>query len=210
MSDEHRLSELRRKMQKHNHPAKGSAIKVEPIRDVSAIMAIKMQLKDQPRNACLFTLGINTAYRAGELLSLCISDVADLGIGDGLEIKQHKNNKYRRTSLNRTAYQAIQLWLDVHPKPEPSASLFLSLKGGALGVSATNHLVKRWCKDAGLQGNYGSHTLRKTWGYQQRIILATPISLLMRAFGHSSEMQTLEYLCIQPEEIGALYMELEL
>ena len=84
------------------------------------------------------------------------------------------------------------------------------MKGGALGVSATNHLVKRWCKDAGLQGNYGSHTLRKTWGYQQRILLTTPISLLMRAFGHSSEIQTLEYLCIQPEEIGALYMELEL
>ena len=58
------------KGQNPNHPTAGSTIKVEPIRDKKAISRIKKILGDQPRDLCLFTLGINTAYRANELLSL--------------------------------------------------------------------------------------------------------------------------------------------
>lgn len=36
------------------------------------------------------------------------------------------------------------------------------------------------------------------------------VPLLMRAYGHSSEAQTLEYLCIQPKEINELYLQMEL
>lgn len=198
--------------QKHNHPAKGSAIKVEPIRDKNTIMMIKKNLQNQPRNLCLFTLGINTAYRAGELLSLRVSDVADVQVGESLEIKQSKTNEYRRATLNRTAYHALQSWLKVHPDLSPDAPLFVSARGGVISVSYVSQLVKRWCKDAGLTGNYASHTLRKTWGYQQRMEHGGEgiVPLLMRAFGHSSEAQTLEYLCIQPEEISDLYLQMEL
>ena len=70
-------------------------------------------------------------------------------------------------------------------------------------------MVKTWCQRAGLKGNYASHTLRKTWGYWQRIERNTPIPLLMEAFGHATQQQTLRYLGIQSEEIAAIY-ELEL
>ncbi|MGH1376907.1 MAG: tyrosine-type recombinase/integrase [Alphaproteobacteria bacterium] len=193
-----------------NHPKRGSSIKVEPIREMPSIQAIKRHLTDQPRNLCLFVLGINTAFRANELLPLRISDVANLREGDGLEIKQSKNQKYRRASLNGIACEALRQWLSVHPDPSPSAPLFLSQKGGAISVSYVCQLVKGWCAGAGLKGNYGSHILRKTWGYQQRIIHNAPTALLMRAFGHASEVQTLAYLCIQPEEIRNLYLEMEL
>lgn len=49
------------KGQNPNHPKPGSAIKVEPIRDIKAIKRIKKILSDQPRNLCLFTLGIIAA-----------------------------------------------------------------------------------------------------------------------------------------------------
>jgi integrase len=212
LSDLQRLGALRRRMQRYNHPAKGSAIKVEPIRDINVIKTIKTNLRYQPRNLCLFTLGINTAYRAGELLSLRISDVADLRVGDSLEIKQSKTNAYRRATLNRSAYESLQRWINVHPKPSPSSPLFLSRHGGAISVSYVSQLVKHWCKEAGLKGNYASHTLRKTWGYHQRMSNQSEgvVPLLMRAFGHSSEAQTLEYLCIQPKEIKDLYLQMEL
>lgn len=61
-----------------------------------------------------------------------------------------------------------------------------------------------------MTGNYGSHSLRKTWGYHQRIQSGTSVALLMEAFGHLSEAQTLAYLCIQNTEIQDLYMGLEL
>ncbi|MEE8058962.1 MAG: tyrosine-type recombinase/integrase [Pseudomonadales bacterium] len=195
-----------------NHPGKGASIKVHPIRHVKDITAIKTLLECQPRNLCLFTMGINTAYRAGELLSLTVGQVSDLKIRDRLEIKQDKNQKYRAITLNKTTVDAVQNWLIVHPLYDrPAAPLFISQRGRqSLTVATVNHFVKRWCKAIGLTENYGSHSLRKTWGYHQRIHHDTSVALLMRAFGHDKEAQTLEYLCIQSDEIQALYMGMEL
>jgi len=70
-------------------------------------------------------------------------------------------------------------------------------------------MVKDWCCEAELQGNFGSHSLRKTWGYHQRISNQASVALLMRAFGHKSEAQTLTYLGIEDDEVRQLYdMEL--
>jgi len=73
--------------QAQNHPKKGATIKVQPIRDLKAIQRIKKILADRPRDLCLFTLGINTAYRANELLSIRVREVSHLQVGDGLEVK---------------------------------------------------------------------------------------------------------------------------
>ena len=54
-----------------------------------------------------------------------------------------------------------------------------------------------------------AYTMRKTWGYHQRVQNKQPIPLLMVAFGHTSQAQTLEYPCIQDNEIRDLY-DLEL
>jgi hypothetical protein len=67
-----------------NHPPKGSTIHVEPIREKTAIKRIKKMLRDHPRDLCLFTLGINTAFRANELLALTVNQVEHLGQGDVL------------------------------------------------------------------------------------------------------------------------------
>ena len=63
------------------HPAKGSSTKVEPVRTKTAITNIKKILSDNPRNLCLFTLGINTAYRANELLSIRVGQVKQVEAG---------------------------------------------------------------------------------------------------------------------------------
>jgi len=191
-----------------NHPKLGSSIKVEPIFDLAAIKRIKEALSDKPRDLCLFTTGINTAYRAGELVSLTVGQVGYLKAGDRLDLKQSKNNKYRLTTFNETVIDAIQNWLAVHPDPHPDAPLFISAKTNkALSSITLTSMVKRWCASADLHGNFGSHTLRKTWGYHQRKTFGKATALLTRAYGHSSEWQTLEYLCIQPDEIEELYTE---
>ena len=68
-----------------------------------------------------------------------------------------------------------------------------------------NALVKKWCRAIHLKGNYGSHTLRKTWGYHQRVTFNVGIPELMVCFNHSTQKQTLDYLCVQPEEIRSVY-----
>ncbi|MFP7673706.1 tyrosine-type recombinase/integrase [Marivita sp. S0852] len=205
-----------KRLRNPNHPKKGSTTKVEPIRDLEAIAAIKSALSSKPRDLCLFTLGINTAYRANELLSIKVGQIAHLEAGDSLSLMQSKTGQYRRIMLNGVAVIAIQGWLKAHPKPEPDCPLFISQRTRkALTVSPFINMVKSWCQHEGLQGNYGSHTLRKTWGYHQlRGNTKTPphlvLPLLMEAYGHATQQQTLEYLCIQSDEVASLFMQVEL
>ena len=46
-------------------------------------------------------------------------------------------------------------------------------------VPYLNGLVKSWCAEINLIGNYGSHTLRKTFGYMHRTINKTDLPTLM-------------------------------
>lgn len=199
-----------------NHPKKGSTIKVEPIRDLKAIKRIKKLREDAPRDLCLFTLGINTAYRANELLSITVGQVDYLRPGDVLDIKQTKNKRYRPTTLNAAAVASIDAWLAHHPNPKGDELLFPSQKGGgAIQVSSLVRMMKSWCADAGLKGNFGSHTLRKTWGYHQlrgntETAPHLVLPLLMEAYGHATQRQTLDYLCIQSDEVANLFMQVEL
>ena len=201
--------------QAQNHPAKGSSIRVEPITSRNAISRIKRNLASHPRDLCLFSMGINTAYRASELLSLTVGQVAHLKPGDTLRVMQRKTGKVRATTINHSVYDALQRWLSVHPERLPNAPLFRSEQTGeALSVSVTSRMVKRWCRKAGLPGNYGSHSLRKTWGYHQLRSHKNSeqylLIILMTAFGHATQQQTLDYLCIQSDEIRSLYLDLEL
>ncbi|HEY9877965.1 MAG TPA: site-specific integrase [Leptolyngbyaceae cyanobacterium] len=193
--------------QNPNRPPAGSTIRVEPIRDRAAIKRIKKLLRDQPRDLCLFTLGINTAFRANELLSIKVGQVRSLGVGDVLVVKQSKTDKYRQVTLNKTVVEAVERWLDTTDLGD-SEFLFKSQRG-VLTVPTVSTMVKTWCRHVGLKGNYGSHTLRKTWGYWQRLERGTAVPLLMEAFGHATQQQTLAYLGIQAEEIAQIY-DLEL
>ena len=90
-----------------NRPVLGSSIKVQPIRFKKDIETIKNNLADNPRDLCLFTLGINTAFRANELLSIRVGQVRDLTVGDVLDVRQSKTNAYRQVTLNRKAVETI-------------------------------------------------------------------------------------------------------
>jgi integrase len=191
---------------KPHHPSRGSSIRVEPIRDKSAIKRIKKLLRDNPRDLCLFTVGINTAFRANELLSLRREQVRSLQPGDVLSVMQSKTRKYRHVTVNSVVVNAFQTWLNAGG--DKYEFLFTGQRG-VLTVPTVSTLAKTWCRDVGLRGNYGSHTLRKTWGYWQRMERGTAVPLLMEAFGHATQRQTLAYLGIQAEEIAQIY-DLEL
>lgn len=189
-----------------NHPKKDSSIKVDPIRDKKDIQAIKKILRDNPRDLCLFTLGINTNLRASDLLSIKYDQVAGLSVGGELVLQERKTGKDRRITLNQSAVEAIQKLL--HSTHYEEGDYLFKGQRGVLTVPSVNRLVKSWCREINLQGNYGSHTLRKTFGYHQRVQLNTSIPELMMMFNHSTQRQTLDYLCIQPDEIKDAYLKL--
>ena len=189
--------------QNFNHPKRGSSIKVEPIRELKDIKAIKKLLADNPRDLCLFTVGINTSLRASDLLRITAGQVRGLKPGDEIEIKEKKTGKKRRITLNKAVIRSIQSLLASrgYENEEP---LFVGQRG-VLTVPSVNRLVKQWCRTINLRGNYGSHTLRKTFGYHRRVTFGRGLPELMTVFNHSTQKQTLDYLCVQPDEVKDIY-----
>jgi len=192
-------------MQNKNHPAKGSKIAVEPIKAIKDIKALKKILADKPRDLCLFTMGINTNLRASDLLSITVGQVAMLQPGEEFTLKERKTGKARRITINNGVYSAIQKYLEA-VSADDKEFLFRSQREAVLTVPSLSRLVKGWCELVNLKGNYASHSLRKTWGYHQRVTHNVGIPELMVCLNQSSQRQTLEYLCIQPEEIKSVYL----
>ncbi|WP_300464235.1 tyrosine-type recombinase/integrase [Desulfobacula sp.] len=194
--------------QNPNHPEKGTTISVEPIRKIKDVNLIKTMLKDKPRDYALFITGVNTNLRASDILNIKVHQVHGAKPGDELTLNEIKTKKPRRINLNKAVIDAIQPLLK-HMRDngtlELDGPLFRGQRGNTLSVPSLSRLVKKWCQDANLKGNFASHSLRKTWGYHQRVTFGVGLPELMVCFNHSSQRQTLDYLCIQPEEIKSVY-----
>ena len=191
-----------------NRPAEGDDIKVDPIRSLKDIQNIKKNLQSKPRDLAIFVLGINTNLRGVDMLKLKVGQLRQVGSGEDFRIIEQKTGKERRITINEAVYRAIQDLIGSMPKCKDEDYLFRSRQGNGKPISCPylNNLVKGWCSSLNLKGNFGAHTLRKTFGYQQRTLFEVDIPTLMVMFNHSTQKQTLDYLGIQPEEIKTAYM----
>ncbi len=189
-----------------NHPVKGRSTLVDAIYDLDDVYRIIDLLSDKPRDTCLFLLGINTGYRAVDLCRLTVGDVAHLRAWDILEIKEKKTGKYRSVLIGNVTVGAIHRWLVVHPDPRPETPLFYSFKTKqALLPRVVTAMVKDWCKEIGLSGNYGSRTLRRTYARHQVCTFGTSLPLIQDDLGHASQKDTLRYISLMPHERQAMF-----
>ena len=180
---------------------------VEPIRSVKDINKIKQYLlgKKNKRDYCIFVVGINLGLRAGDLLSLKVSDVTDgITIFDEVSIKEQKTSKNKTFTLNKSAKDAIKLYLDNFSNIELNDYLFKSRKSEHLGVRPLHRIIKTTLRDLGIKGNYGTHTLRKTMAFH-RYQNNVPIETLQKMLNHSSSAITLRYIGITKEVITDCY-----
>ena len=181
-----------------NHPTPGSTIKVAPITNLKDIQRIKNDLKEQPRNLALFTLGINTNLRASDLIRITAGQVRNLQPMGELSIREKKTGKIRRINLNKSCIDTVQNYLAAVNLKDDDVLFNLT-------VPSVNRLVKHWCEWADLKGNFGAHTLRKTFAYHQYFTFRVPLAILTVMFNHHSEAQTLDYICVQPTQVIDAY-----
>ncbi|WP_027359585.1 tyrosine-type recombinase/integrase [Desulforegula conservatrix] len=181
-----------------NDDIQGGSQKVEPIRKIRDIKAIKALIKDSPRNSTLFTLGINTNLTPTELVHIKVGQIRNVNVGQLLTVTDEKTGKSRGVTLNRIATQSIKSLLD-SAEYDDFDYLFRSQRGRLI-VPSVHRLVAKWCDAVNLKGNFGSHTLRKTWGYHQHFAFGVELSKLAQYFNHASPKQTKEYLCITDAE----------
>jgi len=188
---------------------------VEPIRDKKKILAIKRNLKEEknPRNYLLFVMGINTALRISDLLSLKIKEVIDSkgDIKKYLFVKERKTGRQAKIYINETLKEALNYYLDKSKGIDPDSYLFKSERSNKkLDRVRTWGLIQEWTSNAGLEGErYGTHTLRKTWGYQARM-QGVSIEQISEKLGHKSVTVTRRYIGISQEEINQIEKQVEI
>jgi len=185
-----------------NHPAKGSKITVEPIRNLDHITSIKQLLSSKPRDLLLFTLGINNGIRTGDILRLKVQDLFNKRIGDTITIKESKTGKTNILMVNKAVHKALTAYFSSE-NLQPTDYLFKSRSGKnqPLTVQTVNRMVKTWTRSINLQGNYGAHTLRKTFGYIQRTQYGVGFEVLCKRFNHGTPTVTMRYLGISDSEV---------
>ena len=189
-----------------NHPKKGSRITVNPIRKIKDIKKIKRKLKNNPRDLLLFTLGVNNGLRISDLLNLRVGDVRDLAPGETLKILETKTGKQNVLMVNKETRKVLDSFLN-EAQPGDEEYLFKSRKGvnRPITKSYVNQRVKEWTRGMN-QGNYGTHSMRKTFGYIQRMHFGVGFEILCKRFGHSNPSVTMRYLGIEDKEVSGILL----
>lgn len=208
---------------KPNNCKTGERQTVYPIKTHKDIIAMANWLYEHKNNKYVlaFTLGINLGLRANELLDLKMNQVFspdgsvrliedEEDTSDGIDIYQSKTKKHRTVFLNAACKDALEWAFPIKGAYLHSEEyLFPSREGGAIQVGTFRKVLKESAAACGLKQNIGTHTCRKTWGWHQYKYNSEKanldITMLQRAFGHSSPEITLRYLGITDEEDKALY-----
>jgi integrase len=195
-----------KKGENYNKPKVGSRITVDPIRRMKDIQAISKMLSDNPRNNLPFVIGTNNGLRTGDLLKLKVGDVKGMKVGDTLIIREGKTGKRNILVMNKSFHKSLQIYLE-KIKPANEDFLFRSRKGNkAVTIQCVNNMVKQLTRTINLKGNYGAHSLRKTWGYIQRTVYGVGFEILCKRFNHSSPSITMRYLGIEDKEVQNILM----
>lgn len=166
---------------------------VQPIKSIRDISRMKKALRG--RDLLLFTLGINTALRISDLLTLTTSDVS----GDYIVLTESKTKKTKRIKINASAREAIR---KLAPEEGP---LFPSRKGGkSISRVQAYRILNAAAERAGVTVEIGCHSLRKTAGYHT-YKKTGDIALTMKLLNHSSERETLRYIGLDAETLDDTY-----
>ena len=172
---------------------------VEPIKSIEKIQEMKKILAKKPRNALLFSFGINSGLRIADILSL---DVKDVKCKDYIELREKKTNKYKKFPINENLKIEIEEFVKDKPDDIP---LFYTQKHFRLDRAQAYRIINKAARMVGIKGRIGTHTLRnKTFGYhfyQQY----NDIVMLQKIFNHSSPSITLRYIGIEQEDIDEVY-----
>ena len=183
-------------------------MKVEPITSARDIKSIKKLLSDQPRNRLLFIMGINTGLRVQDILALRISDVKHAKVGDRIAIREKKTGKDNVLMINKEIKEALDEYLKTI-EARDEHFLFKSRKGknSPLSTYAVTMYVQQWCDEINLTGNYGAHSLRKTWCYHQRKTYGTSWEIIAKRLNHSSPSVTRRYIGVKEEEVEEILLK---
>lgn len=171
------------------------------------------------RNKMMFLIGINIGIRASDLCGLRYNFFMN---NDGtfkefysLQPKKTKQTgKFVKLYFNQVVKKAITDYIEEYPIQDMNDYMFKSRKGdGSITERSLWKIIVDVADDAQLESNYGSHSLRKTFGYwvwhnakDKNKALVT----LQVIFNHSSTAITAKYIGLTDEEVSDAFNSLDL
>src|SRR5690625_6702575 len=158
---------------------------VMPLKSIRDIERIKESLSNNPRNLLLFTIGINTALRISDILTLKVRDVSDTHI----EITERKTSKRSRIKINDSIRSALR---DLIPADANLDDWLFPSRKGDNHISRVQacRILNKAADVAGVNVAIGTHSLRKTFSYHA-YKSCVELPLLMRVLNHASQRETL-------------------
>ena len=188
-----------------NAPPAGEPRTTEPLRNKEDIERIRQMLllSPNPRDLALFAIGIGMNIQVVEIMKLKVGDFKVKKPGDILEVRNAANSKPKRFVITQDIHDAVQrlLWFlrrHCQKRLSDSCPLFVDLRRGfehpqAMTTIHLHKLVRGWCATAGIEGDYGAVSLRKTW-FQLQKDSGVPESYLQKLLGDGNQLN--RFLCL--------------
>lgn len=188
-----------------------------PIRDEEKLKKFKeYYLTEKPvyRNYALIILGLNTAFRIGDLLSLRWKDVFNERteqIREHIRVKEQKTGKERVVAVNAAVAEVLGNLRRNPYDADGEQYLFPSARkeGIPLSRSQAFRIIREAAEQAGIEERISCHSLRKTFGYQAWKQGAQP-AVLVDIYNHSSYGVTRRYLGIEQDDRDRVYLNVHL
>jgi integrase len=160
--------------------------------------------RKDPKYGLLFKFGLNTGLRISDILPITKNDIYNSKheYREYLIVKEKKTGKPKKIVLNQALREALNTF--IAGNGNVGDYLFESKKGGHIGRIQAYRMLKESANAVGVE-NFGTHSMRKTWGYWTYKISKHNIALIMDAFNHSSQNITLRYIGINQDEKDELY-----
>jgi len=182
---------------------------VQPIRDPYMIEGIKQYLKLRSmRNYLFFCMGIYSGLRVSDLRTLRIGMVRGTHVG----LVEKKNHHRKRFIIHPSIRDDLNSYiLDKKDKdflfPSRQIKIKSQLRGQPFDRSTAYKMLQDAAQVFGLT-DIGTHTMRKTWGYQLYKQDPHNLALLMDMYGHSDPTITLRYIGVTQDMMDAAILQL--
>ncbi len=159
------------------------------------------------RNYLMFIIGINSGLRITQILSLKFSDLID-NEGNILDQVSFRGIDY---PLNKCIKKSVEHYMKNKDFCSNKGSYIFKSKKGNNPIERTQayRILNNACKEAGISLNFGTHTLRKTFGYHF-YMQYKDLKYLQKLFNHSSINITLEYIGLKEKNEEIKYSSFNL
>lgn len=172
---------------------------VLPIKDKEQIERLKQEaLKQNYRDYMIVLFGLNTGLRIGDIVVLKVSDVKDK---THIQLREQKTRKSKRFPIAHIKSEIDQYIKGMGDDEYLFPSRQVNSSGIKSHITTTQayRALKKVADKIGIE-NFGTHSLRKSFGYwyYQK---TNDLVMLMDIFNHSSLAITKRYIGITQDEI---------